>query len=525
MAQTLDPISRVLADLAVNGARAASPSRNADEQEGLPAFLHGVRVFCASSVDPAASDRGRLAQVVLDGLGARGLFGLCVPLAFGGAGLSLGAAARVVTELALHDGSLAACVGLHSGLAINALLHRGSPALKERYLPDVAAGKRILAFAATEPSAGSDISAVRTTLAARDGTLRLDGSKCYVTNGGICGLLTVLARSPGLGGARAGHTLVLVDPAWPGVVRGAEEHKLGLRGSSTITIDLEGVEIPRDHVLGEASLGLSHAHEALAVGRSMLAAGCVGTARGALLTAERHVRERAQFGRPLARFPLVRRTLAEARASLHAVESTVRLACGLLGDGEDGAHDSLVAKVFASESAWSIVDASLQLLGGAGYIEDVGLARRLRDVRVTRIFEGSNEVLRLHLASASLSWALEESLVVTLAPAVPVELQAMARTFDDLRARTHRTLTEVRKRHGFRLFEKQCLQVPMADAVIALYAMLAVLARAAIEGEAGPRATTELSCAVLARRATRALEQLRAEEDPAMTDRVDAVLA
>jgi len=425
----------------------------------LPVILREVRAFCAANVDSARIDRdGRLGGDLLGAIAAQGWFGLTVPEEHGGVGLSLAGATRVVSELAGHDGSVGTCVGLHSGLALHALLHVGTDALRARYLPSIAEGTRLCAFAATEPGAGSDIASVKTTLTEVDGRLRLSGSKCYVTNGALAGLVTVLARSPGLGGARAGHTLVAVDPRWPGVRRGPEEHKLGLKGSSTITIDFDDVEVPGDHVLGEASQGLVHAHRALGWGRTFMAAGCLGTARAAYEAVKQHVETRQQFGRPLARFPLVRNSLAEMRAEIFGIERVLERVCA----SDELALPSSVVKILASEGAWRVVDRAVQLMGGAGFIEDAGMARRLRDVRVTRIFEGANDVLRLSLASDALAWKIAPLRDLRIAPPIDARLASFLDTLDG-----------VKKTWGFRLFERQALQVHLADAIVALYAAIA----------------------------------------------------
>ncbi len=450
-----------------------------EERELLPAMLAEVGSFCREHVDGERIDReGRLGEELLSAVAERGWFGLTVPERFGGAGLSLAAATRVVSELASHNGSLGTCVGLHSGLAMHALLHRGSEAQQQRHLPGVAAGQTILSFAATEPNAGSDISGVRTTLSERDG-LRLDGSKCFVTNGGLCGLVTVLARSPGLGGARAGHTLVLVDPRAAGVSRSGEEHKMGLKGSSTVSMDFDDLELSPANVLGEPSRGLDYAHQALCWGRTFMAAGCLGSARAALEAAREHTQVRQQFGRTLSRFQLVREALAKSRAEVYAIESTLRLVCAL---GDSGAGDlalpSTMLKVLASDGAWSVTDSSLQLLGGTGYIEDAGMARRLRDVRVTRIFEGANDVLRLSLASASLAWPIAKLAGLQFeAPSPELEQEALA--FNATFADAVSALGTLKKRFGFRLFEQQAVSAALAETWIALFAARAMLLRPA----------------------------------------------
>jgi alkylation response protein AidB-like acyl-CoA dehydrogenase len=487
-----------------------------EERELLPAMLSEVRSFCASHVDGERIDReGRLGEELLAGVVERGWFGLTVPERFGGAGLTLAAATRVVTELAGHNGSLGTCVGLHSGLAMHALLHLGSEEQQERHLPGVAAGRTLLSFAATEPNAGSDISAVHTTLSESDGRLKLDGSKCFVTNGGLCGLVTVLARSPGLGGARAGHTLVLVDPRSPGVSVSREEHKMGLKGSSTVSIDFEGVELAPEQVLGEPSRGLDYAHRALCWGRTFMAAGCLGSAQAALDSAISHTHARVQFGRELARFQLVREALACSRAEVYAIQSTLRLVCAL---GDSGAGDlalpSTMLKVLASEGAWRVVDSSLQLMGGSGYIEDSGMARRLRDVRVTRIFEGANDVLRLSLASASLTWPADA--LAEREPDVFEPFHQEAELFHATLAQAASALASLKKRFGFRLFEQQARSAQLAEAWIGLFAALAVLLRPTDEPS-----VARLAVRLQLDRAARAAEAAIADRDETLTGLLD----
>lgn len=473
----VDPFTNVLECFSVLSPRMCTDAP--EEQEILPTILNEVQRFCAEQVDGDRIDReGKLGADLLAEVAARGWFGLTIPNEYGGSGLSLAAATRVVSELAAHNGSLGTCVGLHSGLALQALLHAAPPALQERYLPDVALGRKIAAFAATEPNAGSDISAVRTTLAELGGRLRLSGSKCYVTNGGICGLLTVLARSPGLGGARAGHTLLLVDPEWRGVSRGPEERKMGLKGSSTVTITFDDVEIPSDHILGEVSRGLEHAHAALCWGRTFMAAGCLGNARAALGVAQEHTQTRRQFGRPLAGFPLVRASLAHAQAEVYAIESTLRLVCALFDTKVgDLAVPSSMLKVLASDGAWGIADTSLQLMGGIGYMEDSGIARRLRDLRVTRIFEGANDVLRVSLASSTLTWPLSRVLELPQERAIPDALASEVGQFNRACSATFGAIQHLKKTWGFRLFEQQARSAALSDAMMGLFAALAVLMR------------------------------------------------
>ncbi|MCL2822943.1 MAG: acyl-CoA dehydrogenase family protein [Polyangiaceae bacterium] len=506
--------------------------RSSDERDAVTAILREVDRYCSKEIDGAAIDkRHALGQETLTAIGERGWFGLTVPEEFDGAGLSMTAAAHVASEICSYNGSLGTCVGLHSGLALYGLLHLASRELQERYLPEIAAGERIAAFCATEPNAGSDIAAMRTVLSERDGVLRLNGSKCYVTNGGFAGILTVVAASPGMGGAKGGHTMIVVDPSWAGVVKQPEENKLGLKGSSTISIDFEDVEIPQSHVVGEFSKGLELAHESLTWGRSFMAAGCLGAAKAAVVETREHIAVRKQFGRTLDQFPLVREQMAGCVADVYAIESMLRLVCDIF-DSKSGeiALESTALKVLASERTWSVCDRGIQLMGGAGYMEDTGMPRRLRDVRVTRIFEGANDVLKLHLAMATLGWNRAGLLdIPKLESRVPDCLRVSAGRFDELLARLGQELAVVQRKHGFKLFQKQCLQSVMAEVIIPLYGMLAVLLRAmgVVVGDSSAAESAEVATALLSLRrleleAIAALSVLCGEDEGAagLVDRV-----
>lgn len=350
--------------------------------------------FCRAQVDPRRNDvEHRLPARVLDGLRDMGLFGLSLPESHGGAGLGTWATGSLVALVARRDRSLATTLGLHLGLGTHGLVRFGTPTQNDRYLPRLATGQWLAAFATTEPGAGSDLSALRCTLSPGEQGLGLRGQKAFVTNGGLASLYTVAARSPGLGGARRGQTLVLVERTDPGVVVGAEEDKLGLRASSTTTVDFDDVVLGPDRVLGEAGRGADLLASVLARGRTVMAFGCTGTAHAALAAARAHCACRVQFARALDQLPVVREQLADMAAKLFAAEAVVRWAAS---DEDRLVERSLAAKVIASELSGEIVDTALQLHGGYGYIEETGLALMSRDARITRIFEGANDVLRLH---------------------------------------------------------------------------------------------------------------------------------
>ena len=364
------------------------------EREVVEALVAPLEHFCRDHIDPRGNDHHKcIPPGVLDGLREMGLFGLSLPESHGGAGLSLWATGSIAAIVARRDRSVATTLGLHLGLGTRGLVTFGTPAQKDRYLPRLATGEILAAFATTEPAAGSDLSALRCTLSEVEGALSVRGQKCFVTNGALASLYTVSTRSPGLGGARKGQTLVLLERGDPGLCVGAEEEKLGLRASSTTMLDCDDVPVAPDRILGPMGQGANVLQHVLAYGRTVMAFGCTGTARAALDPARTHCAIRVQFGRTLDQLAVVREQLADMAAKLFAIEALVRWAAC---DDSQLEWRSLAAKVLASDLSGEIVDTALQLHGGYGFIEETGIALLSRDARITRIFEGANDVLRVH---------------------------------------------------------------------------------------------------------------------------------
>lgn len=381
---------------------AARPLPPLDALAPDPEQADVVEALCDSldrlghGLDARAIDREhRVPLATLGELAELGMMGLSLPVEHGGFGFGLWATGSAVARLARYDRSVATTVGLHLGLGSRGLVRFADPALQAATLPTMATGETLAAFAATEPDAGSDLGGIRTKATLEpDGTLRLDGSKVYVTNGGLADLFTIVASSPGLGGARRGQTLFLLRKDDPGVQVGAEEEKLGLRGSSTTTVNLDEVRVGPERIIGQPGQGREHLAHILAWGRTAMAAGCCGTGHAAIDAAMRHCAVRTQFGRPLQALPVVADQLEQAHALLFAMEALVRHA----GCEEEALEArSLAAKIHASEGSWELADLAVQLHGGAGFVEETGVALLLRDARITRIFEGANDVLRIHL--------------------------------------------------------------------------------------------------------------------------------
>ena len=462
----------------------------ATEAEILEVLLPQVARFLAAEVDGYAIDRdGQIPPSVRDGLGRLGLFGMTLPEAYGGAGLSLGAACRVVAELARVDRSVAIMIGLHAGLGTRGLVELGSPALRARWLPRLASGDCVASFAATEAGAGSALTAIGTTGRLVDGSLHLDGEKSYVTNGGFAGLFTVLVRTPGLGGDRA-QSIVCVPADAPGLRTGPEERKLGIRGSSTVTVSFDDVRVPLDHVLGTPGDGMRQANGLLAWGRTLMSAGCVGAARGALDATLAHVRGRRQFGSPIGDFAATRAHVAWMAARTYAMDSLVRSVGDAQCAGRPIELDSTIAKVFCSEGAFEVCDRAVQLHGALGFLEETGVPRILRDTRITRIFEGANDVLLLRIGTATLGAAPRIDTASVVGCGSP--WLRVAQRVEDLDQSLRRETECLRERLGVGAVRHQLVLQRLARALVCTRAARVAIERAGEEDRAVARYAAEV---------------------------------
>lgn len=424
-------------------------SPRSDEPELVEGFVRSLTRFLAESVDPVAIDRQhRIPPEVIGGLADLGVFGLSIPEAHGGAGFSLHGVCEVVAKLAERDRSVAVTCGLHLGLGTRGLVAFGSEDLKARFLPQLASGETVAAFATTEAGAGSDLGAIRTTARLDGDGLRIDGEKIYVTNGGLAGLFTITASTPTLAGGRRGHSLVVLTRDDPGVSVGAEEDKLGLRGNSTTTLSLDGARVPRSRVVGEEGKGMTQLQHVLAWGRTTMAAGCVGAARQALARVIEQVTTRAQFGKKLGELDVVRGQVADLAALLFATEALVFETARAEDDWGLLARRSTAAKIFASEANGELADLAVQLHGGAGFIEETGVPLLLRDARITRIFEGANDVLATHLGAMEVTAPVSRSSFETEGGSVNATgAEALAGAVDDAR-------TSAKAEHGVKLLRR-----------------------------------------------------------------------
>ncbi len=344
---------------------------------------------------------GEMPEAFLQQMKEFGLFGFVIPEEFGGMGFSSTAYSRAIQELAKYEGSVAITAGAHSSIGMRGLLLAGSDEQKKRYLPKLATGELIAAFCLTEPGSGSDAASIKSNAVRKGDKWILNGEKLWITNGGIGNFFTVFAKTDTKEGK---ITAFLVTRDMPGVTSSVHEDKMGLRASSTTSVYFENVELSDDQVLGEVGKGFKVAMRILNAGRTGLGGGSVGAMKHAIELATKQAKQRIQFGKPISEYGLVKQKIGHMVVECFAAESTVSLVAGLVDQGyEDYAVEAAISKVFATEALWRTIDEALQVAGGNGYMREFPYERILRDCRINRIFEGTNEILRLFIALTSLN--------------------------------------------------------------------------------------------------------------------------
>jgi alkylation response protein AidB-like acyl-CoA dehydrogenase len=340
---------------------------------------------------------GEFPAAELKELAKLGLLSIVIPEELGGAGADGIAYSLALQELARGDASVAVTVSV-TNMVAELIWKTGNTRQQEYWIPGLASGARVAgAFALSEPEAGSDPAALRTTAERTATGWRLTGSKQWITSGDRAGVLVVWAvTEPGAG--HKGITAFLVPGGATGMSVARLEDKLGLHGSTTAQLVFDGVDVNDDAVLGEPGGGFALAMMALDGGRIGIASQAIGIARGALEAAIRYAGERKTFGEPIIKHQAVAAMLADAATWLDAATLMTLRAAFLKQKGEPFSQQAAMAKLFATEHAWKICDIALQVHGGYGYVRDFPVERALRDVRVTRIYEGTSEIQRIVIA-------------------------------------------------------------------------------------------------------------------------------
>lgn len=368
--------------------------------ETQTAIRDAVRAFAQERIRPYSADferAGGYPAGLIEEVAGLGLMGLTAPEAYGGAGADYVAYALALMELAAADGALSTIVSIQNSLIVGGLLKDGSEAQRLRFLPDLIAGRAIGAFALTESDAGSDASAIRTRATKMDGGYVLNGAKQFITSGRIAKLAIVYAvTDPSLGKRGLSGFIVPTDRAGYSVDK--VEHKLGQGASDTCALRFDNLFIEDELRLGAEGAGYGIALSNLEAGRIGIASQSVGMAQAALEIAVAYAKERTSFGQPIIAHQAVGFRLADLATRLEAARQLVLSAAALKDAGRPCLTQASMAKLFASETAEAVVSGAIQTLGGYGYLEEFGLAKIYRDVRVCQIYEGTSDIQRLVIA-------------------------------------------------------------------------------------------------------------------------------
>ncbi len=364
-------------------------------------FRRMVREFAEQEVRPVAKQvdvQGWPDMDVVRKLGENGLLGVPFPQKYGGAGLGEIGYCSLMEIMGGVCTSTATTIGAHIGIGVMSLYLGGNEQQKQRWLPDLATGKKIAAFCLTESNAGSDAAAIKTR-AIRDGDRWIiTGSKIYITNGPIADVFTVLALTDPNLGVRGGVTAFVVEKGMPGLSVGTIEHKMGIHGSATSEIVLDEVEVPSAHVLGQVGAGFITFMATLDTGRLGLGAACLGGAEAALDAMSRYAAGRSQFGRPIGEKQSIQWLIANTACEVEALRSLVYRTAWMVDTHQPYTKEAGMCKLYGSEVASRAIDRAVQVHGALGYSRDFPLERMWRDARIAEIFEGTNEIQRIVIA-------------------------------------------------------------------------------------------------------------------------------
>ena len=355
------------------------------------------RAFAENEVEPVAADVDATEEVPMENvkkMARYGFFGIPFPKEYGGQGADYLAYAMAVEELSKKCATTGVIVSAHTSLCCAPIYENGTEEQKKKYLPDLLAGKKFGAFGLTEPGAGTDASGQRTTAVLDGDEYVLNGSKIFITNAGFADVFVVIAmtdRSKGNHGISA----FIVERGTPGFAVGEPEDKMGIRGSSTCELIFEDCRIPKENLLGREGKGFAIAMKTLDGGRIGIASQALGIAEGAIDETVKYTTERKQFGRRISRFQNTQFELADMKTTAEAAQLLVYRAADAKGAGLPYGHFAAMAKLFAADAASDITRRCLQLFGGYGYTRDYPIERMMRDAKITEIYEGTSEVMKM----------------------------------------------------------------------------------------------------------------------------------
>ncbi|HPR15255.1 MAG TPA: acyl-CoA dehydrogenase family protein [Smithella sp.] len=364
-----------------------------------------VRTFAETELAPVASAIDRAAtfpREIIEKMRPLNYFGLQVPREFGGAALDSVSAAIVVEEISRVCAAIGLCVTVHNGVAVYPFLRFASAAQKKHYLPKLAEGELIGAFSLTEANAGSDSASVETTAVKRNDAYVLNGTKIFVTNGGVCDLALIFALT-GSEQGKPQSSVFIVESKYPGFLRGELEDLCGMRANPVSSLFLEDCCVPENNVLGRIGDGMKIGLATLDNGRIGVAAQALGIAQGAFEAAVKYAKERQQFKKPIASLQTIQNYIADMATEIAAARLLLYRACSLKDEGMPFGCEASMAKLYCSTVASRVTSLAVQIHGGYGYSKEYDVERYFRDAKVTEIYEGTSEIQRMVIARSILS--------------------------------------------------------------------------------------------------------------------------
>ena len=360
-----------------------------------------IRDFVDKEVEPCAmqiEDEDHIPQHLIDQAKEMGLFGMSIPDQYGGLGLNMLEKCLLLEELGRANMSFTTYIGAHTGIGTTGIVELASEEVKQKYLPGLASGEKLGAFALTEPDSGSDATNMKTNAVLKGDKYILNGMKHFITNAPEADVFTVIAVTDKEKGARGGYTAFVVEKDFPGFSIGTIERKMGLRGSHTSEVIFEDCEVPKENVLGVVGKGYASALRVLSKGRVALGARCVGACDKLVELCAKYAQQRVQFGKPIASFQAIQWMLAEMATDTEAARALTYRVAWMVDQGLPVMKEGPMVKLFASEALGRVVDKAVQVHGGMGYMKEFPVERFYRDARLTRIYEGTNEIQRMVIA-------------------------------------------------------------------------------------------------------------------------------
>jgi alkylation response protein AidB-like acyl-CoA dehydrogenase len=366
---------------------------------------NSVRHFAETELAPIAAEIDRDAvfpQAIIEKMKALNYFGLQIPQEYGGAALDTVSTAIVVEELSRVCAGVGLCVTVHNGVSVYPVVKFGTDEQKKKYLPKMARGEIIGAFSLTEANAGSDAGSVETTAIKKGNDYIINGTKIFVTNGGICDLALIFALT-GVDPACPLTSVFIVESGFKGFMRGELENLCGMRANPVASLFLEDCFVPENNLLGRNGDGLKIGLATLDNGRIGVAAQALGIAQGALEAAVKYAKERQQFKKPIAAQQTIQNYIADMVTEVSAARLLLYRACSLKDEGTPFGAEAAMAKLYCSKVAVSTTSLAVQIHGGYGYSKEYDVERFFRDAKVTEIYEGTSEIQRMVIARAALT--------------------------------------------------------------------------------------------------------------------------